>query len=130
MNAHIFDSHSVSCPICKRTSTLPSTPVLGGFYSCPYCQERLVISASGHYVRDPFNFRRLAVGRTLRQQSRPLARVWRDVRLSKRPSLVAVVAGVVAASVTFVTLSGWIPFPDNPFQKILEEVSENIESIH
>ena len=127
MNAHTFDSHSVTCPICNRTGTIQSGLMFGGLYTCPYCQERLVISWSGHYVRDPFTLKQLAVGRMLRRQSRPLARVLRDVGFTKRPSLIGVLASAVIVSVALATLEGWTP-ERNPFQGLLEQVSEVVES--
>ncbi|MBC6424031.1 MAG: hypothetical protein GDA43_23310 [Hormoscilla sp. SP5CHS1] len=42
-------------------------------YICSYCQERLVVSQSGHYIRDPFAIVGVESGRLLRCQSRPIA---------------------------------------------------------
>lgn len=127
MNAHTFDSHSVTCPICNRTGTIQSGLMFGGLYTCPYCQERLVISWSGHYVRDPFTLKQLAVGRMLRRQSRPLARVLRDVGLAKRPSLMGVLASAVVVGITVAAIEGWIP-DRNPFEGLLKQVTEVVES--
>lgn len=128
MNADTFDSHSVTCPICNRTATIHSGLMLGGLYTCPYCQERLVISWSGHYVRDPFTFRQLAVGRMLRRQSRPLARILRDVGLAKPPALLGVLASAVVAGVAFVAIDGFLSADRHPFQGLLEQVTEVFES--
>lgn len=107
MNAHIFESHSVLCPVCNRSGQRNPGEILGGLYTCPHCQARLVISWSGHYVRDPFTFKQLSVARLLRRQSSPVARILRDVGIKKRPSFWAVLAGLVVASLTFATIENW-----------------------
>jgi hypothetical protein len=126
MNAHTFDSHSVVCPICHRTGQINPGQMLGGLYTCPHCQARLVISLSGHYVRDPF--RSAAVEQLLRRQSRPWARILRDVGLTKPGSLMALFASVVVAGVTLAMIQGWT-LERNPIQDSLQEVSETIEWI-
>ncbi len=123
MNAHIFESHSVLCPVCNRSGQSNPGEILGGLYTCPHCQARLVISWSGHYVRDPFIFKQLSVARLLRRQSSPVARILRDVGIKKRPSVWAVLAGVVVASLTFVTLEGWSG-DRHPFGQFLEDNGE------
>lgn len=127
MNAHIFDSHSVTCPVCNRTGNMNPGDMFGGLYTCPYCQARLVISWSGHYVRDPFTLKQLAVGRLLRRQSRPVARILRDVGIAKRPSLWAVLAGIMVAGLTFATLDTWSP-ERNPVEGLIERANEILES--
>ncbi|AFY81850.1 hypothetical protein Oscil6304_2216 [Oscillatoria acuminata PCC 6304] len=107
MNAHIFESHSVLCPVCNRSGHRNPGEILGGLYTCPHCQARLVISWSGHYVRDPFTFKQLSMSRLLRRQSSPVARILRDVGIKKRPSFWAVLAGLVVAGLTFATLENW-----------------------
>ncbi len=129
MNAHTFDSHSVTCPICNRTGTMQSNLMFGGLYICPYCQERLVISWSGHYVRDPFTLRHLEIGRTLRRQSRPLARILRDVGLTKPSSFLGILAGAALAGVTIATVEGWTP-QRNPFENLIEQVTDVVDSIN
>lgn len=128
MNADTFDGQSVTCPICNRTGSFQSGLMFGGLYICPYCQERLVISWSGHYVRDPFTFKRLAVARMLRRQSRPLARILRDIGLTKPQAILGVLAGAVIAGVAFVALDGLAITERNPFQGLVEQVTELFES--
>lgn len=128
MNAHIFESHSVLCPVCNRSGHRNPGEILGGLYTCPHCQARLVISWSGHYVRDPFSFKQLSVSRLLRRQSSPVARILRDVGIKKRPSIWAVLAGLVVASVTFATLeNGSVDRP--PFGQFMEESGEVRDSL-
>ncbi|MEB3828498.1 hypothetical protein LKK83_13505 [Phormidium sp. CCY1219] len=86
-----------------------------------------MISWSGHYVRDPFSLKQLSVARLLRRQSRPAARILRDVGLGKPPSLWAILAGILVASLTFATLEGWTP-ENNPVEGFIEGVNEAIES--
>jgi hypothetical protein len=123
MNAHIFESHSVICPVCNRSGQSNPGEIFGGLYTCPHCQARLVISWSGHYVRDPFTFKQLSVARLLRRQSSPVARILRDVGIKKRPSMWAVLAGIVVASLTFATLENWSG-DSPPFGQFTEESGE------
>ncbi|WP_460205207.1 hypothetical protein [Scytonema sp. NUACC21] len=93
MNTHTFDNHYVTCPICQRNPAPKRVKTGVGLFSCPYCQERLVVCQSGHYVRDPFIYRQhVAVSSSLRRQSRPVARILRDFVILKHP-LVALVLG-------------------------------------
>jgi uncharacterized protein YbaR (Trm112 family) len=103
MNTHTFDRHYVTCPICQKHSTTKSVQTYIGLFTCPYCQERLVVCKSGHYVRDPFNFKQIAISSALRRQSRPLARIIRDFVIPKHPILAfavssAVLFGIIAIS--------------------------------
>ncbi|YAF95668.1 MAG: hypothetical protein AB3A66_24510 [Nodularia sp. CChRGM 3473] len=87
MNIHTFDNHYVSCPICQRNAKHRQAKTYIGLFSCPYCQQRLVVCRSGHYVRDPFTLKQIMICSALRRQSSPLARIIRDFILIKRPVL-------------------------------------------
>ncbi|MGL5080563.1 MAG: hypothetical protein ACRC8A_03665 [Microcoleaceae cyanobacterium] len=100
MNADTFNTYSVTCPICHHTSFLSSLGMLGGLFTCPHCHTHFVISKSGHFVRDPFCFQKWAAGHMLRRQSHPIARISRDLRLTRGLSLAAVISSLV-----FLTLS-------------------------
>jgi uncharacterized protein YbaR (Trm112 family) len=101
MNTHIFDNHYVTCPVCHKNATPKLVETSIGLFSCPYCQERLVVCQSGHYVRDPFTAKQIMISSTLRRQSRPLARIVRDFILLKRPIVVlAVVIGIFLSAIT------------------------------
>lgn len=126
MNAYSFSDRSVTCPICHRAGRMKPGDLFGGLYTCPHCQARLVISWSGHYVRDPFSFDGVAVARVLRRQSSPLARIMRDLGLTRRPGAIAIVTGILVAGMTWATLEGWVP-KYNPFQYLLESSSQEIE---
>lgn len=102
--------------------------MIGGLYTCPHCQARLVISFSGHYVRDPFSFRQGGMEQLLRRQSRPWARIIRDVGLTKPSSLVALLASAVVAGITLAFIQGWT-WERNPIVDSLEGASEAIESV-
>ena len=106
MHAHAFDRHLLTCPVCHRPSGIPATEICSGLYTCQHCQEHFVVSWSGHYVRDPFTLKRLTVERVLRRQSRPFARILRDLGLTKSPSAIAVVSGALVLGLTFVMLGG------------------------
>jgi len=106
MHAHAFDRHLLTCPVCHRPSGIPPTELCSGLYTCQYCQEHFVVSWSGHYVRDPLTLKRLTVERVLRRQSRPFARILRDLGLTKYPSAIAVVSGALVLGLTFVMLGG------------------------
>jgi uncharacterized protein YbaR (Trm112 family) len=94
MNIHTFDNHYVTCPICQRNNRTQPVKTYMGLFTCPYCQEKLVVCKSGHYVRDPFTWKQIFISSALRRQSRPLARIIRDLVLLQRP-LVALAMGSV-----------------------------------
>ncbi|BAY61705.1 hypothetical protein NIES22_17720 [Calothrix brevissima NIES-22] len=95
MNTHIFDNHYVTCPICQRNATPKPLKSCVGLYSCPYCQEKLVVCPSGHYVRDPFTIKQMMVSAELRRQSSPLARIVRDFLFLKRPAIALAVGSMM-----------------------------------
>ncbi|MBD2294014.1 hypothetical protein H6G06_11055 [Anabaena sphaerica FACHB-251] len=87
MNIHTFDNNYVTCPICQRNNRTKPVKTYIGLFTCPYCQEKLVVCKSGHYVRDPFTWKKIVITSALRRQSRPLARMIRDLLLLKHPLL-------------------------------------------
>jgi len=95
MNIHTFDNHYVTCPICQRNATPKPVKTCIGLFTCPYCQERLVVCQSGNYVRDPFTWRQMMISSALRRQSRPLARIVRDFVLLKRPMIALAVGSAI-----------------------------------
>lgn len=123
MNAHIFDSHSAHCPICRRDRALQLSDRASGLYTCPYCQQRLVVSQSGHYVRDPFALRALQSSRLLRRQSRPLARILRDFGITKPPSFIIVAGSVILLSLALAATER-LNLENNPVETWMEEITE------
>ncbi|MDZ8050262.1 MAG: hypothetical protein RMX68_024055 [Aulosira sp. ZfuVER01] len=103
MNIHTFDNHYVTCPICQKNATPKPLKTCIGLFSCPYCQEKLVVSQSGHYVRDPFTLRQMMVSSALRRQSSPLARIIRDFVFLKRPVVALAVGSVMILSMIALT---------------------------
>ncbi len=103
MNIHTFDNHYVTCPICQRNATPKPVKTCIGLFSCPYCQERLVVCQSGHYVRDPFTWRQIMISSALRRQSQPLARIARDFILLKRPMVALAVGSAIFFSAIALT---------------------------
>jgi hypothetical protein len=103
MNTHTFDNHYLTCPICQRNATPKPIKTCIGLFTCPYCQERLVVSQSGHYVRDPSTLKQMMISETLRRQSRPFARIVRDFILLKRPVVALGVAGAILLSMIAMT---------------------------
>lgn len=103
MNTHTFDNHYLTCPICQKDAAPKPIKSCTGLYTCPYCQERIVVCKSGNYVRDPFVLKRIMISSALRRQSQPIARILRDFVLLKRPLLsfmvgIFIVLGVLATS--------------------------------
>lgn len=94
MNAPTFDAHSSACPICHQPLLLQPDQSLTGLLVCNRCQQRLVISWSGHYVRDPFRRRYANIERSLRRESHPLNRIRRDLHLN-RPSVLLILLSSV-----------------------------------
>ncbi len=124
MDANLFEYRPLSCPVCHRGLGHPARP-LGeqfarvfweqtedgrsphqGLLICQHCRQRVVVSWSGHYVRDPFILQKLAMGRSLRRQSRPLARILRDVGLARHSSIWAIVGGLILLGLTFSMAEG------------------------
>ena len=103
MSTNTFDNHYVTCPICQRNNR--TTPIRSyiGLFTCPYCQEKLVVCQSGHYVRDPFIWRQMMISSDLRRQSRPLARMIRDFISIKRPLLSLLLGSVVFLAIMTIT---------------------------
>lgn len=95
MNTHTFDNHYSTCPICQRSIRTKPVKTYIGLFTCPFCQEKLVVCKSGHYVRDPFTWKQIVLSSTLRRQSRPLARMVRDFVFLKRPLLTLIVGSTV-----------------------------------
>ena len=126
MNTHTFGNHSVTCPICQRTDKLNLVKIDNGLFTCPSCQERLVVTWSGHYVRDPFNGRQLMIAHLLRRQSRPWARVLRDFGFVKRPSVIIAVGSAILLGLSVITLESLNP-QQNRFQGLLEQVTEIVD---
>ncbi len=102
MNAHFFDASSQTCPVCHRSGAIKPHKLIKGLLTCQHCRERLVVSCSGHYVRDPFAFKQLNQGQLLRQQSHPLARFWRDFKVSSQPFLLATLGSAVLVGIALV----------------------------
>lgn len=126
MNAPTYNTHSVTCPICHRSSVVGPVGAVTGLFTCPHCHSHLVISWSGHFVRDPFclkqGLKQVSVGKMLRQQSRPLARIQRDFGIGKPLSLIALLGSAVVFGFAFV--AGEQSLPDqNSFQGFLEWVN-------
>lgn len=100
MNTHTFGNHYTTCPICQRRSNLKLVKLCKGLFTCNSCQEKLVVTWSGHYVRDPFSGKQVLVAQLLRRQSNPWVRIIRDLDLIKRPFMyIAVGVLLVGASV-------------------------------
>lgn len=107
MNADIYDRHSSPCPICHQMRGLQSVKMVNGLLTCPDCRERLVVSFSGHYVRDPFTPKQQKVtGQMLRRQSRPLARILRDSGISNRSPLLVLLGSLILLSFSVALVGG------------------------
>ncbi len=94
MNAPTSKSNYVTCPICNRSTAAEPVEMFNGLFTCPYCHSHLVISWSGHYVRDPLCLQQLNIGQMLRRQSRPLARLRRDLSSQYLP-IIALLSGAI-----------------------------------
>ena len=94
-----------------------------GLFTCPACQERLVVTWSGHYVRDPYNFKQVTISHLLRRQSRPFARIIRDFGNARRPSLIVAVGSAILFGVSALTLES-LNSKHQPFQGMLEQVTK------
>ena len=122
MNAPPSKSNYVICPICNRSSIAQPIEMFNGLFTCPYCHSHLVISWSGHYVRDPLTIQQLDIGQMLRRQSRPLSRLRRDLTHQYLP-IVAVISSAIFFGGAIATISGY-DFKFNIFDGVLEWVKE------
>ncbi|PSB21879.1 hypothetical protein C7B65_00165 [Phormidesmis priestleyi ULC007] len=127
MNADTFDRPSSPCPVCHHMSGLRSLKMVDGLLTCPYCRERLVVSVSGHYVRDPFALKQRVTGQMLRRQSRPLARILRDSGISRHSSLLAMVGSLFFLGFTIAAVNE-VSHQRFPFQDKLEQIVNLNES--
>ena len=123
MNTHTFGNHSVTCPICQRSGSLKPIKMCNGLFTCPYCQERLVVSWSGHYVRDPHNCNQVMIAHLLRRQSRPWARIARDFGFFKRPSVIIAVGSAILFGVSVITIES-LNSQQKPIEGLLEQVTD------
>lgn len=121
MNADTFDRHSSPCPVCHRLGGLQSVKMVNGLLTCPHCREQLVISFSGHYVRDPFTLQQKVTGQRLRRQSRPLARILRDSGVYKHSPLLAILGSLLILGFTMAVV-GEGGLQKVPFQSLLEQI--------
>lgn len=122
MNTHTFGNHYTTCPICQRSSNLKLVKMCNGLFTCNSCQEKLVVTWSGHYVRDPFSGKQVLVAQLLRRQSTPWARIIRDLAAIKRPFMyVAIGALIVGASVFTVEN---VSRQQNPSNQVVEEINK------
>jgi hypothetical protein len=109
MNAHFFDTSSQTCPVCHRSGAIKPHKLIKGLLTCQHCRERLVVSCSGHYVRDPFALQQLNQGQLLRQQSHPLARFWRDFTFSSQPFFLATIGSTLLIGFALVFYQAGLP---------------------
>jgi hypothetical protein len=65
------------------------------------------MSRSGHFVRDPFTGQRSPTGRTLRRQSRPLARILRDAGLTRPGSALRLLTSLGLLGLTLVIIGSF-----------------------
>jgi hypothetical protein len=73
-------------------------------------------------VRDPFSLKQLAVGKMLRRESRPLARIQRDLGIGKHFALLAILGSAVFLGFAIAATDRSLP-RQNSFQGFLEWVS-------
>ncbi len=122
MSAPTSKSNYVTCPICNRHSIAEPPEMFNGLFTCPYCHSHLVISWSGHYVRDPLAIPQLDIGQMLRRQSRPLARLRRDLTRQYLP-IVAAIGSAIFFGGAIATLSKF-DFKLDLFDGVVELVQE------
>jgi len=97
-----------------------------GLYTCPYCEQRFVVSQSGHYVRDPVPLKRRPNSQMLRRQSRPLARMRRDFRFGGPLAAIVLVGSAIFLAVTLTTPEGRQD-RQNPLHQFWEWVTKSLD---
>ncbi len=73
-------------------------------------------------MRDPFSLKQLTVGKMLRRESRPLARIQRDFGLGKHFPLIAILGSMVFVGCAIAATEQSLP-RQNSFQGLIEWVS-------
>ena len=73
-------------------------------------------------MRDPFSLKQLTVGKMLRRESRPLARIQRDLGIGKHFPLLAILGSAVFLGFAIVATDQSLA-RQQPFQGFLEWVS-------
>ncbi|MBD2450971.1 hypothetical protein H6G76_28350 [Nostoc sp. FACHB-152] len=126
MNTPIFDNHYVTCPICQRNTKPKPIKAYMGLFTCPYCQEKLVVCRSGHYVRDPFTLKQIMLCASLRRQSSPFARIARDFLPFKGPLIALAVGSAVLFSMMSITQQN--TNHDEPPLPKTEKIHENTKN--
>jgi hypothetical protein len=92
MGTPAFDTHAIVCPHCARPSRhVPDEP-LNGLYTCPNCKTRLVVSWSGHFVRDPATSHYYGLTRGLRRTGQPIKRAIREIGIMPIVGLIGAIA--------------------------------------
>jgi hypothetical protein len=122
MNTHTFGNHYTTCPICQRSTNVKLVKMCKGLFTCNSCQEKLVVTWSGHYVRDPFSGRQVLVAQLLRRQSNPWARIIRDLAAIKRP-FVRVALGILIVSASIFTIESF-NHQQNPANQVVEKIND------
>lgn len=128
MNADTFDTHSHCCPVCHRAGAIKPPKLIAGLLTCPHCRSRLVVSWSGHYVRDPFILKSIVAGQRLRRESHPFARICRDFRLTTQPFVLAILGTAVFLGTALVfaqTSSSGQPIPTESLPSMSLGTEEN-----
>ncbi len=122
MNTHTFGNHYTTCPICQRSSNFKLIKMCNGLFTCNSCQEKLVVTWSGHYVRDPFSGKQVLVAQLLRRQSRPWARIIRDLGSIKRPFVYAAIGMLIVCASVFTIES--VNRQQNPSNQVVEKIND------
>jgi hypothetical protein len=126
MNVPSFEAQSPICPVCRRSGNFKSPKLLAGLLTCPHCRSRLVVSWSGHYVRDPFTLRQLSVEQSLRRGNHPLFRLWRQATTPRSLLLWAVLTSTLFIGMTTLFASNLvIRFSDPLAEPSIENRSKN-----
>ena len=104
MNTHNnINNHYLTCPICQNNGEPRLIKSGSGLFTCPYCQERLVVSRSGHYVKDPFVWKQIIFCESSCNQRRRSSKTFRNSPLLKRSLvslilIVSILAGMIFAT--------------------------------
>ena len=122
MNTHTFGNHYITCPICQRRSNFKLVKMCKGLYTCNSCQEKLVVTWSGHYVRDPFSGKQVLVAQLLRRQSSPWARIVRDLGSIKLPFMYVAIGALIVGASVFTVES--VNRQQNPTNRVVEKIND------
>ncbi len=107
--AHSSYRANITCPICHHTQATKLGSSTTGLVKCQHCQACLVVSWSGHYVRDPFVYKHFVSLRAFRHRQSLPQPAHRRTSKFNRPLVVIVFGSLILSGIALSNLAGILP---------------------